>query len=388
MSPVPGGVSITKYVDARPVGVLDELGDRLLDHETAPQQRLVLVGEQSHREQADRPRRPPGARGGPSCRRARGPRRRRRGAGEREAPDVGVEHADDAAGQRQGHRQVGRDRRLADAALARRDDQHRASASGSMVWGARAWARARARAHELGPARGASITSMTTSPRRRPRWPRAASRTSRSIWPRRGQAAVVRATSTRARPPSTSTAPTMPRSMMERAQLGVEHVAPGAREGRRRPSRGDATGRGAGAIRAGSAATMGSTCQRRAMSNVTTTSRAARRGARPDHPDRRRHRQGRRAHRRRGHRRGPGPARGGQARRLLGLQLRHVLRLRVRRRRRRARVLGTSGSSSTPASADLLTGSTLDYTDRLQGAGFHITNPNATRTCGCGNSFS
>lgn len=40
------------------------------------------------------------------------------------------------------------------------------------------------------------------------------------------------------------------------------------------------------------------------------------------------------------------------------------------------------------ASADLLRGSTLDYTDSLQGAGFHITNPNATRTCGCGNSFS
>ncbi|MGC2485403.1 MAG: iron-sulfur cluster insertion protein ErpA [Acidimicrobiales bacterium] len=41
-----------------------------------------------------------------------------------------------------------------------------------------------------------------------------------------------------------------------------------------------------------------------------------------------------------------------------------------------------------PASADLLTGATLDFTDGLQGAGFHITNPNATRTCGCGNSFS
>jgi iron-sulfur cluster assembly accessory protein len=40
------------------------------------------------------------------------------------------------------------------------------------------------------------------------------------------------------------------------------------------------------------------------------------------------------------------------------------------------------------ASADLLTGSTLDYSDGLQGAGFHITNPNATRTCGCGSSFS
>lgn len=41
-----------------------------------------------------------------------------------------------------------------------------------------------------------------------------------------------------------------------------------------------------------------------------------------------------------------------------------------------------------PSSAELLTGSTLDYSDTLQGAGFHITNPNATRTCGCGNSFS
>jgi iron-sulfur cluster assembly protein/iron-sulfur cluster insertion protein len=40
------------------------------------------------------------------------------------------------------------------------------------------------------------------------------------------------------------------------------------------------------------------------------------------------------------------------------------------------------------ASAELLAGSTLDYTDGLQGAGFHVSNPNATRTCGCGSSFS
>ena len=40
------------------------------------------------------------------------------------------------------------------------------------------------------------------------------------------------------------------------------------------------------------------------------------------------------------------------------------------------------------ASADLLKGSTLDYSDGLQGAGFHISNPNAARTCGCGSSFS
>jgi iron-sulfur cluster assembly accessory protein len=41
-----------------------------------------------------------------------------------------------------------------------------------------------------------------------------------------------------------------------------------------------------------------------------------------------------------------------------------------------------------PASVTLLTGSTLDFKDGLQGAGFSINNPNATRTCGCGQSFS
>jgi iron-sulfur cluster assembly accessory protein len=41
-----------------------------------------------------------------------------------------------------------------------------------------------------------------------------------------------------------------------------------------------------------------------------------------------------------------------------------------------------------PASAELLNGSVLDYKDGLQGAGFHISNPNAQRTCGCGSSFS
>jgi len=41
-----------------------------------------------------------------------------------------------------------------------------------------------------------------------------------------------------------------------------------------------------------------------------------------------------------------------------------------------------------PESAELIKGATLDYNDGLQGAGFHVTNPNATRTCGCGSSFS
>ncbi|HUR48508.1 MAG TPA: iron-sulfur cluster assembly accessory protein [Acidimicrobiales bacterium] len=41
-----------------------------------------------------------------------------------------------------------------------------------------------------------------------------------------------------------------------------------------------------------------------------------------------------------------------------------------------------------PQSAQLLQGATLEFKDGLQGAGFSINNPNATRSCGCGQSFS
>ena len=41
-----------------------------------------------------------------------------------------------------------------------------------------------------------------------------------------------------------------------------------------------------------------------------------------------------------------------------------------------------------PASAEYLAGASLDYKDGLQDAGFTINNPNAQRTCGCGQSFS
>ena len=40
------------------------------------------------------------------------------------------------------------------------------------------------------------------------------------------------------------------------------------------------------------------------------------------------------------------------------------------------------------SSAQLLEGATLDYKDGLNEAGFSINNPNAERTCGCGQSFS
>jgi len=39
-------------------------------------------------------------------------------------------------------------------------------------------------------------------------------------------------------------------------------------------------------------------------------------------------------------------------------------------------------------SALYLVGTTLDFVDSLQESGFKIQNPNATSTCGCGDSFA
>jgi iron-sulfur cluster assembly accessory protein len=41
-----------------------------------------------------------------------------------------------------------------------------------------------------------------------------------------------------------------------------------------------------------------------------------------------------------------------------------------------------------PESLEMLKGAEVDYRDGLSGAGFHINNPNVSRACGCGNSFS
>ena len=35
-----------------------------------------------------------------------------------------------------------------------------------------------------------------------------------------------------------------------------------------------------------------------------------------------------------------------------------------------------------------LAGTELDYSDGLNGKGFHFANPNASRSCGCGESFA
>src|SRR5215831_20905448 len=39
-------------------------------------------------------------------------------------------------------------------------------------------------------------------------------------------------------------------------------------------------------------------------------------------------------------------------------------------------------------SLQYLAGTTVDYVEGLQGAGFKFTNPNVKATCGCGSSFS
>lgn len=41
-----------------------------------------------------------------------------------------------------------------------------------------------------------------------------------------------------------------------------------------------------------------------------------------------------------------------------------------------------------PKSYMFIVGTELDYQDGLTGRGFVFTNPNATKTCGCGSSFS
>jgi len=44
-------------------------------------------------------------------------------------------------------------------------------------------------------------------------------------------------------------------------------------------------------------------------------------------------------------------------------------------------------SRGGPASLNYIEGSVVDYEDGLQGAGFHVENPNVVSECGCGESF-
>ena len=113
-----------EVVEVAPVGVLEELLHGPVQHEPAPHDRLLLVGQEAHGQHPHRAR-PDGA-----LERDHLPRPgldvalHAEQAGDGEAPDVGVEDPDDQAAGGQGHGQVDRDRRLADAALARGDGQH------------------------------------------------------------------------------------------------------------------------------------------------------------------------------------------------------------------------------------------------------------------------
>ena len=118
MSPVPGGRSIDEVVEVLPVGLRQQLLQRLRDHRAAPHHRLVDVDQQADRAHLQAV---------VLHRLHRLAVHGLRLAGDAEhgrlarAVDVGVEHADPRAlgGERQ--RQVGRHRALADAALARGD---------------------------------------------------------------------------------------------------------------------------------------------------------------------------------------------------------------------------------------------------------------------------
>ncbi|MFT4659669.1 MAG: iron-sulfur cluster assembly accessory protein [Candidatus Aldehydirespiratoraceae bacterium] len=51
-------------------------------------------------------------------------------------------------------------------------------------------------------------------------------------------------------------------------------------------------------------------------------------------------------------------------------------------------IFGTVTVKVDSASSQHLAGATLAYSDGLHDAGFSVENPNATRSCGCGKSFS
>ena len=118
------------------------------------------------------------------------------------------------------------------------------------------------------------------------------------------------------------------------------------------------------------------------------SNRVHRGGPTDDRSHRHRHDQGQGAHRGRGPARAV-PARRGAARWLLGPVATRCSSTARRPPTTSSRVYGDGARVVVdPASAQYLDGASLDYKDGLQGAGFTINNPNAQRTCGCGQSFS
>ena len=125
-----------------PVDVGEELLERLVEHRTTPDDRLVLLGEEAHRDAAHAVGLGRHEHAVEDDRRAAHTEHPR----DREAPDVGVDHRDALATSGEGDRQVRGDRRLADAALARGDEQHPGAARGVGEGDRATLARARGRA--------------------------------------------------------------------------------------------------------------------------------------------------------------------------------------------------------------------------------------------------
>ena len=114
-----------RHVDEQEVGVVpvdvgEELLERLVQHRAPPDHGLALGHEVADRDAAHAPRLRTGA---ASRRSPTGSAVGAEHAGDREAVDVGVDDADGVAVGGEGDGEVGRDARLADAALARRDEQ-------------------------------------------------------------------------------------------------------------------------------------------------------------------------------------------------------------------------------------------------------------------------
>ena len=178
-----------EVVGLAPVHVGEELLERLVQHRAAPDDRLVLAGEEAHRDERDAVgfgrddhvvddgRRPVDA----------------EHARHREAPHVGVDRGDLVAALRERDREVGRDRRLADAALARRDREHAGAGVGERVRCAAASAR------PSPPSRAAAALSGLRA---------------------RSSVMTVRSTSTRSTPASATTA-----SVTRRGDLGPQRAA-------------------------------------------------------------------------------------------------------------------------------------------------------------------
>ena len=150
-------------------------------------------------------------------------------AGDREAPDVGVEDPDGQAPPGQGHGQVDGDRGLAHPALARGDGQH--PGGGGDVGGRRRSSRALQRARAMSALRWSASISPGGD-RHDPHAGEAPTRVSTSvrIWVRSGQPATVRATSTSTVPPGDADGRvTMPRSTMLSPSSGSTHRRSAAR---------------------------------------------------------------------------------------------------------------------------------------------------------------